>query len=145
MLGRACLKTFLHHGINGMSPTLATLTFITTRPPIHHLAISPLSSFRLAIGTAYTRSTSTLVSLNLLDDAALTAFLHNFKPDFVVHCAAERRPDAAAADPDKARAINSHVPLRLASLSRELGYRLVYISTDCASWPLARLIWNDMA
>lgn len=53
-----------------------------------------------------------------------------FKPDWVIHCAAERRPDVAEKNPDAARTLNSEVPGHLAKLSKELHFTLVYISTD---------------
>lgn len=43
-----------------------------------------------------TRSGEGLTQLNLLDAARVQVVFGNFKPDFVVHCAAERRPDVAA-------------------------------------------------
>jgi hypothetical protein len=84
-----------------------------------------------AAGLAHTRSSSTLVSLDLLDQTAVEKFFLSQKPDFVIHCAAERRPDAAAADEAKATKLNAEVPAQLAKLSVALGFRLVYISTDC--------------
>jgi S-adenosylmethionine synthetase len=61
-----------------------------------------------------------------------------------VHCAAERRPDVAEADPEKAAKVTQHsgvvkrltwqinaaVPAHLAFLARTKGFTLIYISTD---------------
>ncbi|CAA7264396.1 unnamed protein product [Cyclocybe aegerita] len=48
----------------------------------------------------------------------------------VIHCAAERRPDVAEKNPSAAQRLNADVPGHLASLSKPLGFKLVYISTD---------------
>lgn len=68
-----------------------------------------------------------------------------FVPAAVIHCAAERRPDAAAADPEAARKLNALVPGTLSKLAAELDFRLVYISTDCASSPLVASIYQRSA
>ncbi|GAA6058099.1 hypothetical protein JCM3770_001112 [Rhodotorula araucariae] len=83
-------------------------------------------------GTGYTRASADLVKLDLQDDEAVKAFLADYKPDFVVHCAAERRPDAVEADPNAARKLNVAVPALLSSLSRSPvhPFFLLYISTD---------------
>lgn len=56
--------------------------------------------------------------------------MDEFKPDVIVHSAAERRPDVAEKNPDQARHLNAAVPAHLAKLAAEKGFRLVYISTD---------------
>ncbi|KAI0052153.1 NAD-P-binding protein [Auriscalpium vulgare] len=50
--------------------------------------------------------------------------------DWLIHCAAERKPDVAEKDPEGTRKLNVTVPENLAQLSKELGFTLVYISTD---------------
>nr|XP_018263932.1 dTDP-4-dehydrorhamnose reductase [Kwoniella dejecticola CBS 10117]OBR86090.1 dTDP-4-dehydrorhamnose reductase [Kwoniella dejecticola CBS 10117] len=44
--------------------------------------------------------------------------------------AAERRPDVAEADPEKAAKINADVPAHLAALANQRKFLLIYISTD---------------
>ncbi|WVO12809.1 dTDP-4-dehydrorhamnose reductase [Cryptococcus depauperatus] len=68
--------------------------------------------------------------LDLLDEDAVKAFFGTHKVDVVVHCAAERRPDVAEANPEKAAQINAAVPALLATLSRAQKFTLIYISTD---------------
>ncbi|KAL7414144.1 hypothetical protein BDY24DRAFT_414825 [Mrakia frigida] len=84
------------------------------------------------LGLAFTRASdsSKLKKLDLLDQDAVEAFFELERPQFVIHCAAERRPDASAQDPEKARKINAEVPRHLARLAKKLNFRLVYISTD---------------
>ncbi|EGN92880.1 hypothetical protein SERLA73DRAFT_116738 [Serpula lacrymans var. lacrymans S7.3] len=82
------------------------------------------------LGLAYSRPTGTLKKLDLLDEGETRQTFTNFSPDWVIHCAAERRPDVAEKDPDGARKLNASVPAHLAELSKELHFTLIYISTD---------------
>ncbi|CAK5261976.1 unnamed protein product [Mycena citricolor] len=82
------------------------------------------------LSLSHTRSGDNLTQLDLLDFPAVEKVFGEFKPDWVIHCAAERRPDVAEKDPEAARKLNAAVPLHLAKLSKTLGFTLVYISTD---------------
>jgi len=83
-----------------------------------------------ALGLAYSRPAEGLRQVNLLDRAQTEALVREFHPDWVIHCAAERKPDVAEKDPEGTRKLNVAVPEHLARLSKELGFTLVYISTD---------------
>ncbi|KAJ7211226.1 hypothetical protein GGX14DRAFT_449539 [Mycena pura] len=82
------------------------------------------------LALAHSRSGNGLTKLDLLDDAQVDTVFRDFKPNWVIHCAAERRPDVADKDPDAARKLNADVPLHLARLSKALKFTLLYISTD---------------
>ncbi|KAF9495034.1 NAD-binding protein [Pleurotus eryngii] len=77
-----------------------------------------------------TRTGEGLIQLDLLDSKKVVEFIEKLRPDWVIHCAAERRPDVAEQDPQKTQVLNISVPEHLAKLSKSLGFRLVYISTD---------------
>lgn len=47
-----------------------------------------------------------------------------------MHCAAERSPDAVAANPDQARALNVNASASLASVARLCSIPILYISTE---------------
>ncbi len=47
-------------------------------------------------GLAHSRPTDELAALDLTDKAKVEGLISSFKPDWVIHCAAERRPDVAA-------------------------------------------------
>ncbi|KAG0150935.1 hypothetical protein CROQUDRAFT_651787 [Cronartium quercuum f. sp. fusiforme G11] len=81
-------------------------------------------------GLAFTRTGGGLEKLDLRDPAAVKQLVQDFKPDLVVHCAAERRPDVAEKDPEGVKKLNVEVSQRLADLSRQHQFRLIYISTD---------------
>ncbi|KAI0035799.1 NAD-P-binding protein [Vararia minispora EC-137] len=82
------------------------------------------------LGLARSRASNNLRSIDLLDRAQTDATLREFKPDWLIHCAAERKPDVAEKDPEGTRKLNVSVPEHLAELSKELGFTLIYISTD---------------
>ncbi|KAF8887601.1 NAD dependent epimerase/dehydratase [Infundibulicybe gibba] len=82
------------------------------------------------LSLAHSRSGDGLVKLDLTDPLGVQKIFNDFKPDWVIHCAAERRPDVAEKDPDGTRKLNATVPAHLASLSKSLKFTLIYISTD---------------
>ncbi|KAN0131652.1 hypothetical protein V8E53_010494 [Lactarius tabidus] len=71
-----------------------------------------------------------LHKLDLLDTDAVSTFFRDAKPNWVIHCAAERRPDIAEKDPVGTRKLNVDVSAHLAALAKELSFTLVLISTD---------------
>jgi dTDP-4-dehydrorhamnose reductase len=60
----------------------------------------------------------------------LRATLGGLKPDVVVNCAAYNFVDRAEAEPEPAFAVNAWGVRKLAEVCRELGCRLVHVSTD---------------
>ncbi|KAF8068757.1 hypothetical protein FPV67DRAFT_1668830 [Lyophyllum atratum] len=82
------------------------------------------------LGLSHTRSGEGLVQLDLTKGDEVEKVFRDFKPNWVIHCAAERRPDVAEKDPEGTRILNAQVPENLASLAKRLKYTLVYISTD---------------
>ncbi|KAH7886831.1 hypothetical protein F5I97DRAFT_1058161 [Phlebopus sp. FC_14] len=104
------------------------------------------------LGLAYSQSKEGLPKVNLVDTEQTAQLFAKVKPDWVIHCAAERRPDAfkpvsiayfelrkcyhnrtvIQENPGAAAAakLNEQVPGQLAVLCRENNATLVYISTD---------------
>ncbi|TDL22786.1 NAD(P)-binding protein [Rickenella mellea] len=82
------------------------------------------------LGLAHSRSTEELKKLDLIDEAAVRSEFSAFKPNWVVHCAAERRPDVAEKNPEGTRQLNATLPGQLAELAKTLKFKLIYISTD---------------
>ncbi len=82
------------------------------------------------IGTGFSRAKPPIVPLNLRDTEALTAYMAAERPDCIIHCAAERRPDVSEADPEASRALNVDVTRRLAEYAAQQGACMIYISTD---------------
>ncbi|KAJ7033659.1 hypothetical protein C8F04DRAFT_1353080 [Mycena alexandri] len=82
------------------------------------------------LSLAHSRSGDGLRKLDLLNKEEVEKVFSEFKPNWVIHCAAERRPDVAEKDPEGARKLNADVPDYLTRLSKSLKFTLVYISTD---------------
>ncbi|KAG8899796.1 hypothetical protein FRB99_006449 [Tulasnella sp. 403] len=81
-------------------------------------------------GLAHSSPRDDLTKVDLLDADAAENVIETFAPDWVIHCAAERRPDAAEQDRERAQKLNATVPATLADLSSKYNFVLVYISTD---------------
>jgi len=88
------------------------------------------------IGLAHSRPSPELVQLDLLDTERLEVFLKEQRPDWVIHCAAERRPDIAekAENREWVEKLNTTLPAALSELSlpsnKWFGFTLIHISTD---------------
>ena len=68
--------------------------------------------------------------LDLRDGGALVAAVRAARPEAIVNCAAISDPGQCEREPELAAALNVELPRRLAVLARELGARLVHISTE---------------
>ncbi|KAJ1513148.1 hypothetical protein HMI56_002958 [Coelomomyces lativittatus] len=55
------------------------------------------------IGTAFSRTSDTLLKLDLTCPIATEKFIRSTSPSCIVHCAAERRPDQVAKSPQSAQ------------------------------------------
>ena len=72
------------------------------------------------------------VQLDITDAQAVSSVLHTVRPDAVIHCAAWTAVDLAE-DTDKVekvRAINAGGTRNIAALCKELGCKMLYLSTD---------------
>ena len=82
------------------------------------------------IGTAFSRSGTNLVQVDLTNlDQAKEIILDN-KPDVLVHAAAQRFPDKMQKDPELARRLNVDATKVLAESLKDFGGKMLYISTD---------------
>ncbi|KAM7397376.1 hypothetical protein PAMA_005602 [Pampus argenteus] len=82
------------------------------------------------IGTGYRRARPRLIRCDLTDEDAIKALLHEYNPDVIVHCAAERRPDVVERHTEAAVNLNVHATATLAKEAGICGAFFVYISTD---------------
>ncbi|KAF1029133.1 MAG: dTDP-4-dehydrorhamnose reductase [Burkholderia plantarii] len=71
-----------------------------------------------------------LTVLDVLDPAALDAVFATHRPEVVVVCAAERRPDVCERDPAASRAINVRAQAAIAARAEAAGAWTIGISTD---------------
>lgn len=69
-------------------------------------------------------------ALDLTDLAALSAAVHEARPDAIVNCAAVSEPAACDTDPVRSEALNVALPAELAQLAHRPGARLIHISSE---------------
>ncbi|GLH01795.1 Methionine adenosyltransferase 2 subunit beta [Gryllus bimaculatus] len=81
-------------------------------------------------GTALNRISPVLHRVDLNDNIAVEKSLSSFKPNYIIHCAAERFPDRVQADPNKAEQLNVGATKNLVELADKLSVPVLYISTD---------------
>uniref|UniRef100_A0A3Q4NBJ4 Methionine adenosyltransferase 2 subunit beta n=1 Tax=Neolamprologus brichardi TaxID=32507 RepID=A0A3Q4NBJ4_NEOBR len=81
-------------------------------------------------GTGYRRARLRLLRCDLTDEDAVRGLLHEYKPDVIVHCAAERRPDVMERHTEAAVNLNVHATSTLAKEAATCGALFLYISTD---------------
>ncbi len=80
-------------------------------------------------GVGNTRAKGEILRVDLLDEDATSKIVESFKPDVILHAAAERRIDQCEKDP-LARKLNVDVTRHLARLAKKHGAWLLFISTD---------------
>lgn len=66
----------------------------------------------------------------LTDTEAMRKRIFDYMPDVVIHCAAYTAVDKAEDEPEIAMAINGEATRCIAELCKEIGAKLIYISTD---------------
>ena len=99
------------------------------RSVLRELSTNPSMTMTI-MGTGYSRIAAPLIKLDLLDSEAVKEIMHSFKPDVLIHCAAERKPDNVDRDKEKARKLNISSTKLLAECCKDLNTFMVYISTD---------------
>ena len=68
--------------------------------------------------------------LDITDAVAVKTAVASVQPDAVIHCAAWTAVDAAEDCPEKVRTINAGGTANLAAVCKEIGCKMMYISTD---------------
>jgi len=75
---------------------------------------------------AWTRTTD----CDLVDTEAVRRILRFIEPEVIINCAAVTDADWCEGNPMVTRAVNAFVPGDLATIAKELGARMIHISTD---------------
>lgn len=68
--------------------------------------------------------------LDIANQDSVAAYIRQHTPDVIINAAAYTAVDRAEAEPDAARRVNADGPRNLARSAREVGARLIHISTD---------------
>ena len=67
---------------------------------------------------------------SLTDDKAVKSYIKEYAPDAVIHCAAYTAVDVAEGDRENCYAVNVGGTKSIAEVCREIGAKMIYISTD---------------
>lgn len=67
---------------------------------------------------------------DLTDGEAVRAYILNYGPDAVIHCAAYTKVDQAEDEPEVATAVNVEGTRAIAQACRDLDAKMIYLSTD---------------
>ena len=70
------------------------------------------------------------IILDITDAASAAAVIGEIRPDALIHCAAWTAVDAAQEQEALVRSVNAHGTANLAAACRQLGCKMMYISTD---------------
>ena len=71
-----------------------------------------------------------LADFDITDAQATHDYIAAYHPDAVIHCSAWTAVDKAEDELDKVRAVNTEGPRNIAKVCREIGAKMLYISTD---------------
>jgi len=81
-------------------------------------------------GLCFSRASEGLTKQDITDLPATKKLVRDLQPTHIVHAAAQRFPDKVEADFAAALKLNVESTRNLAEVSKEVGCRMIYISTD---------------
>ncbi|XP_060065836.1 methionine adenosyltransferase 2 subunit beta-like [Ylistrum balloti] len=82
------------------------------------------------LGLAFSRAHGDLRKVDITSSEELTKVFDDFKPQVVIHSAAERKPDVVEKQPDATRRLNIDATRKICELAGKIGAWVLYISTD---------------
>lgn len=71
-----------------------------------------------------------IADFDITDAQATRDYIANYHPDAVIHCSAWTAVDKAEDELEKVRAVNTGGPRNIAAACKEIGAKMLYISTD---------------
>lgn len=71
-----------------------------------------------------------IAQFDITDPQAVRAYIMAYEPDGVIHCSAWTAVDRAEQEPEKCQAVNVDGTRNIAAVCKELGAKMLYISTD---------------
>ncbi|XP_013390060.1 methionine adenosyltransferase 2 subunit beta-like [Lingula anatina] len=83
-----------------------------------------------ALGLAFSRAKGKLCKVDLTDPQALEKVVDEFKPSFIIHSAAERRPDMVEKQEEQTKNLNVMATKNLCQAAVKNNAWLLYMSTD---------------
>ncbi|CAH1778051.1 unnamed protein product [Owenia fusiformis] len=82
------------------------------------------------LGLAFSRCGANLKKVDLTKEAEVVAVIQDFKPNVIIHSAAERRPDVVEKQEDKTKALNVTATQTICREAAKVGAFVMYLSTD---------------
>ncbi|XP_021339207.1 methionine adenosyltransferase 2 subunit beta-like isoform X3 [Mizuhopecten yessoensis] len=82
------------------------------------------------LGLAFSRASGNLRKVDITSNDELNKVFDDFKPQVVIHSAAERKPDAVEKQPEATRRLNIDATRHICELAVKTGAWVLYISTD---------------
>jgi len=92
--------------------------------------VRPFEASHELYAAAFSRSAPPLHRLDLRDVSEVKALVQDFRPQLIIHSAAERRPDICENDHEATDALNVSAVETLAECAKKVGAFLIYLSTD---------------
>ena len=83
-----------------------------------------------ALGLAYSRAKGNLKKVDLKNKDDVASIVEEFKPNIVIHSAAERRPDIVEKNEEETKMLNVTATRNIAEASSKADAFFLYISTD---------------
>lgn len=71
-----------------------------------------------------------IADFDITDPRATRDYITNYRPDAVIHCSAWTAVDKAEDEIERVRAVNTEGPRNIAAACKEIGAKMLYISTD---------------
>lgn len=71
-----------------------------------------------------------IADFDITDAKAVRDYITTYCPDAVIHCSAWTAVDRAEDEMEKVRAVNAGGPRNIAAVCKDLGAKMIYISTD---------------
>jgi dTDP-4-dehydrorhamnose reductase len=81
-------------------------------------------------GTHFNNPTPGTTQIDLLKFSEVDALLKELRPELILHCAAEDKPDECELNPERTREINLEATRHLLHRSKETNAKFVFYSTD---------------
>lgn len=98
----------------------------------HEAIASDLSPIYSGVADGSAVTSAPYLPLDITNQKAVTEAIREQKPDAIIHCAAWTAVDAAEEEDNKGKVfqVNESAPLYIAEAAKEVGAKMMYISTD---------------
>ncbi|ELU01859.1 hypothetical protein CAPTEDRAFT_100199 [Capitella teleta] len=83
-----------------------------------------------ALGLAFSRANEELRRVDLGSEEEIGRVIQEFKPQVIIHSAAEKRPNVVESQPEAAKRLNVDATAHVCNYAAKVGAFVIYISTD---------------